>query len=51
MKIFEHTIFFRNIDLHCPLQLLMVVGNCDMWHNKKNATWHINYILNYIIAR
>jgi hypothetical protein len=35
MKIFEHTIYFRNIDLHCPLQLLMVVGNCDMWHNKK----------------
>jgi len=28
-------IFFWNIDLHCPLWLLLMVWDCDMWHNKK----------------
>jgi hypothetical protein len=28
-------ILFWNIDLHCPLCLLMMIWGCDMWHNKK----------------
>jgi hypothetical protein len=39
----------QNIDLHCPLWCLMTIQDYNMWHNKKIATWHINYI--YIIAR
>jgi len=41
----ESRTIFQNIDLDCPLWLLMVVWNCDMLHNKKIVTWHINYIL------
>ncbi len=37
--------FFQNIDFHCLLWLLMMVRDCDMWHNNFFATWHINYIL------
>jgi len=29
-------IYISNIDLHCPL-LLMMVQNYDTWHNKKLA--------------
>jgi hypothetical protein len=35
----------QNIDLHCPLWLLMMIQDYNTWHNKKIATWHINYIL------
>jgi hypothetical protein len=38
-------IIFWNINLHHPLWLLMMVQDCDMSHNKKIATWHINRIL------
>ncbi len=48
IKIFGHYFFFQNIDLHCTLWLWMMVQDCDMWHNTKFATWHINYILEYI---
>ncbi len=41
--------FFEKFDLHHPLWLLTMVWDCDMGHNKKITTWHINYILeNYI---
>jgi len=42
MKIFGHIYIYNlflknsNIDLHCPL-LLMMVQNCDTCHNKKFA--------------
>lgn len=34
-------IFFGNIDLHRPLWLLMMVRNCDTWHN--NFFSHMAY--------
>jgi len=32
-----YKLFFRNIDLHCSLLLLMMAQNCDMWHNIKKC--------------
>ncbi len=47
--------YFRNIDFHRPLWLLMMVWDCEMWHNFKNSTWHNNYIYflnkNILVAR
>jgi hypothetical protein len=34
-KQFGHEFVFQNIDLYCPLWLLMMIQNCDMWHNWK----------------
>jgi hypothetical protein len=42
MNIFWHNLFSQNIDLHCPLWLLMMVRDCDMWHLFKNC--HMAYI-------
>jgi hypothetical protein len=35
---------FWNINLHHLLWLLMMFQDYDTWHNKKIATWHINWI-------
>jgi hypothetical protein len=34
MKHFGHkNFFFLNIRFDCPLLLLMMIQDCDMWHN------------------